>query len=69
MVPKSRDTREEGAYYQSLENNSQPSFAAVLEEKASQQKEATPSLNCHTYTYGANRRINHFLYQPKEYTY
>jgi hypothetical protein len=68
MVPKSRDTREESAYYQSLENDSQPSFAAVLEEKA-KQKEESPSLNCHTCTYGANRQIYHFLYQPKEYTY
>lgn len=67
FVPKSRNNYEEASQSFSSDHHKKNSFSAVLDRAA--EKEAQTSLNCQTYTYGANLEPRHFLYQSKEYTY
>lgn len=67
MVQRSKNTYEEPASQRGTEHTEQPSFSAVLDSAV--EKEASASLNCHTCTYGADKKLQNFLYQSRDYTY
>ena len=68
MIPKSRNTKEDSAQRQTSDSKTDASFASILESTVKKESPAAPA-SCHTCTYGANRKLQNFLYQSKEYTY
>lgn len=67
MAPQAKNAKnQDGAQsFASSENNQ--SFTVVLDNAIRQA--ADDALSCRTCTYDANRRLQNFFYQPKEYTY
>lgn len=67
MTPQQKNAGQETAKQNTAAPAGGKNFAAALDNAVKQASDA--SLNCRTCTYGANMRLQNFLYQSKEYTY
>lgn len=67
MTPQQKNTGRDTAKQYIATPAGGKSFAATLDNAVKQAADA--SINCHTCTYGANLRLQNFLYHSKEYTY
>lgn len=52
----------------SKDSSSAGSFVRVFDQAMEEQIESAPT-ECHTVTYGRDSKIQHFLYQTREYHY
>lgn len=64
-IGKVKRDNQNASYSESRNQNSNGSFAKVLENATNETRDS--AMDCHTTTYGADSQIRTFFYQPREY--